>query len=210
MSRARIASAYDARADEYVEKMGALHQMAAQDRATIRDWRDATAGRLLDAGCGPGHWTDVLADDGRREALGLDGSAGFLASARRRFPAQAFLAGDLAALPLAPGAVGGVLAWYSIIHTAPAGLPAVLGELARVLTPGGSLLLGFFDGEPGLPFDHAVTTAYFWSAEALTDLLRPHGFVVERSASRHDPGVRRRHGELLATRSATSAPPGRH
>jgi ubiquinone/menaquinone biosynthesis C-methylase UbiE len=205
VSRARIAAAYDARADEYVEKMGAIDQMAARDRATIAGWRDSTSGLLLDAGCGPGHWTEVLADEGRREAVGIDGSAAFLTSARRRFPAQTFLAGDLAALPLAAGSIGGVLAWYSIIHTAPSELPALLSELSRVLAPGGSLLVGFFDGPPGEPFDHAVTTAYFWSAAALTDLLRPCGLVVEPSDSRQDPGVRRRYADLLATRVTAPA-----
>lgn len=200
MSRARIAVAYDARAEEYVEKMGALHQMAAHDRATIEAWRDSSSGILLDAGCGPGHWTDVLADRGHREVIGIDGSARFLESARRRFPHSTFVAGDLGALPLATGSVRGILAWYSIIHTAPSDLPGVLGEFARVLVPGGSLLLGHFEGDAGTPFDHAVTTAYFWSAEALTELLAPCGLVVERSASRQDPEAKRRHGELVATR----------
>jgi len=200
VARAEVAAAYDARAEEYVALLGSVEQMAATDRVTIERWRDATPGRLLDAGCGPGHWTAALAAGGRREVLGVDGSARFLESARARFPGVGFAAGDLAALPVASGSVGGVLAWFSVIHTAPADLPAVLAELARVLAPGGSLLLGYFDGEAGEPFDHAVTTAYRWSADALTDLLAAHGLVVERSAARQDPGVRRQ-GDLVARRS---------
>ncbi|GGO85233.1 methyltransferase [Nocardioides phosphati] len=202
MPRAEVAEAYDSRADEYVEKLGSLHQMADRDRATIEQWRDSTAGRLLDAGCGPGHWTDVLSERGRRDVLGIDRSTRFLESARDRFPGNRFIAGDLSALPVASRSQDGILAWYSIIHTPPTDLPQILEEFARTLAPGGSLLLGFFAGDPGVAFEHAVTTAYYWSAEALTDLLHPHGFTVEHAETRTDPGARRTHGGLRARRTA--------
>ena len=199
--RAGIAAAYDSRAAEYVEKLGSVDQLASQDRATITGWREECAGRLLDAGCGPGHWSDVLAGGGRGDVLGVDASSRFIRSAHQRFPHVPFVVGDLAATPLATGAVGGVLAWFSVIHTEPAGVPAVLREFARVLAPGGSLLMGFFDGDPGSPFDHAVTTAYYWSADVLAELLAEQGFVVERAATRQDPGVRKQ-GELVASWSS--------
>ncbi|ROR91959.1 class I SAM-dependent methyltransferase [Nocardioides aurantiacus] len=204
MTRAEVAAAYDARAEEYVEKLGSLSQMAPQDRSTIATWRDATTGRLLDAGSGPGHWTDVLSDGGRREVLGVDGTPRFAASARQRFPHLHLAVADLAALPVATASVGGVLAWFSVIHTPPASVPATLSELARVLAPGGSLLLGFFDGEAGVPFEHTVLTAYHWSADALGVLLAEAGFVVERTASRQDPGARRQ-GELVARRASSGS-----
>lgn len=199
MSRAEVGAAYDARAQEYVEKLGSVSQMAPQDRSTITTWRDTTAGRLLDAGSGPGHWTDVLSAGGHREVLGLDASARFVATARSRFPHVDFAVGDLAALPVATASVGGVLAWFTIIHTPPTQVPAVLAELARVLVPGGSLLLGFVDGDAGTPFDHTVVTAYHWSVDALGVLVEDQGFVVERAATRQDPGARRRQGDLVAT-----------
>lgn len=199
--RADIATAYDSRAEEYVAKLGSVEQMAWQDRETIASWRDEIAGPILDAGSGPGHWTDVLSVGGRRDVLGIDASARFAASARQRFPHVGFLVGDLSALPIATGSVGGILGWFSIIHTAPAGVPGILREFARVLIPGRSLLLGFFDGDAGAPFDHAVTTAYYWSADALGELLAQHGFVVERATVRQDPGVRRQ-GDLIATLQA--------
>lgn len=199
--RVDIAHAYDARAEEYVDEQGSVDRLAERDRSTIEQWRDGRDGRLLDAGCGPGHWTDLLADGGRRDVLGLDTSRRFLESARRRFPGSWFVAGDLARLPIGSRSLGGILAWYLIIHTPPADLPQVLAELARTLAPSGSLLLGFVDGEPGTAFDHVVTTAYHWDAEALTELLRPLGLVVEHTATRRDPGARRAHGELRCVRS---------
>ena len=206
MSRAEIAAAYDSRADEYVERLGSVHQMADRDRLMIEQWRDSTAGLLLDAGCGPGHWTDVLSARGRRNVVGIDGSTRFLESARDRFPGNRFVAGDLSALPVASRSVDGILAWYSIIHTPPAELPQILEEFARTLAPGGSLQLGFFAGDPGVAFEHAVMTAYYWSAEALTDLLHAAGFSVEHATTRTDPSAPRTHGELRASRTATPVP----
>ncbi|WP_300681601.1 class I SAM-dependent methyltransferase [Nocardioides sp.] len=196
--RAEIASAYDARAGEYVGLFGSIELLSVRDHVTIDRWRDQTSGWLLDAGSGPGHWSDVLAANGRRDVLGLDASPRFVESAGRRFRTPRFAVGDLAALPLAAGSVGGILAWYSIIHTPPSDVPAMLAEFARVLSPGGSLLLGHFHGEAGVAFDHAVTTAYYWTPEALGDLLAPLGFTVERSETRQDGGARRRHAELVA------------
>ena len=200
MHLGEVAVAYDSRADEYIEKLGSVEQMASQDRATIASWGEGTAGPVLDAGSGPGHWSEMLRDGGSRHVIGLDASSRFAASARRRFPHVDFLVGDLAALPIASGSVGGILAWFSIIHTAPPGVPAILREFARVLIPGRSLLLGFFDGDAGAPFDHAVTTAYYWSAEVLGERLADHGFVVEEARARQDPGIRRQ-GDLIATLS---------
>lgn len=206
MERQRIAAAYDARAEEYVDLLGSIDQMAARDRATIEQWRDGVDGPILDAGCGPGHWTDLLTGSSDGPVLGLDASAGFLASASARFPRSAFVRADLAALPLADASVGGVLAWYSIIHTPPAGVPAILRELRRVLRPGGSLLLGFFDGPAGEPFDHAVTTGHYWSVPALREVLDAAGFRVLRAETRQDPGARRRHGDLVAQALVVNEP----
>lgn len=194
-----VTAAYDTRSAEYVEILGSVDQMADEDRRTITAWRDRVSGPIVDAGCGPGHWTDLLAKGGDPRVVGLDASAAMLASARARFSRITCARADLGHLPFADGSVGGVLAWYSVIHAEAAELPRILGEVARVLRPGGSLLLGFFDGPAGAPFDHAVARARWWSVTALTELMAPHGLVLERSASRQDPGVRR-HGEIVAIR----------
>ena len=201
MTMTEIGAAYDGRAAEYIDLFGTIDKLAERDRETITTWRDTTTGRLLDAGCGPGLWSQELTTRGVREVVGVDASAEFVAAARARYPEVSFERADLAALPLEDRSVGGILAWYSIIHTPPTDLPAILDEFARVLTPGGSALIGFFDGEPGEAFDHAVHTAYYWSTEALGDLLAPYGFIVEQASARQDPGARRRQGDLVATRT---------
>ena len=206
MSDAEIAAAYSARADEYVRVLGDIDQMDAADRAAVAAWRDATTGTLLDAGSGPGMWTRFLGagGDGRpRHAWGLDITEAFVASARTRFPEIAFEVGSFRKIPVEDASLGGILAWYSLIHTPPAEVPAVLAEFARVLQPGGSLLIGYFDGPAREPFAHQIATAYFWSADTLGALLADAGFTVA-SAERRDrwPGEAssRPHGALAAVR----------
>lgn len=205
-----VARAYDERAAEYLEVAGDLGLMDPRDRELIRRWRDETPGMLLDAGCGPGHWTAFLhGDDGAefetgRDVEGIDLSTAFIHGARVRYPHLTFHHGSFRTLPQASGTVGGILAWYSVIHTPPAELPDVFAELARVLAPGGSLLLGYFVGEPRAAFAHAVAPAFFWTAEALSPLLAAAGLELQWSEARErEPGEisSRPHGALRARRA---------
>lgn len=203
MTDEQIGAAYDARAGEYVALIGDIAQTDARDRALIAAWRDATPGRLLDAGCGPGGWTAFL-HDGHRDVLGVDLSEEFIAHTRAMHPDLEFHQGSFAALPLADASLGGILAWYSIIHTPPEELPAILAEFARVVAPGGSILIGFFDGTPREPFDHAITTAYFWTPDALQPLLEQAGFTItsceRRERTPGEPSIRP-HASVAATRT---------
>lgn len=203
MDDAGIAAAYDARAAEYIALIGSLDRMERADVALIERWRDETSGSLLDAGCGPGHWTAFLAETGR-DVVGVDVSAEFLAAARQRHPGPRFEAASFRALPFPDGAFGGVLAWYSLIHLPPGELPMVIAELARVTAPGGRILVGFFDGEPGRPFAHAVAPAHYWSVTALTSLLEEAGLRRVRAERRERElgaaGSTRPHGAVEAVR----------
>ena len=203
MQDKQVAAAYDARAAEYIELIGSIDQLERADVALIERWRDDTPGPLLDAGCGPGVWTGFLGAGGR-DVFGVDLSAKFLAAARIRHPGLRFEVASMRALPFADGSFGGILAWYSLIHLLPAHVPAVLVELERVLAPGGRILIGFFDGEPGAEFPHAVAPAHYWSADALTVLLDEAGFTVLESERRErEPGSAgsvRPHGALIAER----------
>lgn len=202
MTDASIAAAYDLRAVEYIELVGRIEQMDAADRSAIARWRDATSGALLDAGCGPGLWTEFL-HDGHRDVIGVDLSEQFLTAARERHPHLRFEKASIRDLPFDDASLGGILAWYSLIHTPPEDVPAILAEFARVLAPGGSILIGYFDGASREQFAHAIAAAYFWSADDLTELLADAGFTVT-SHERRDRVAgevsQRPHGALTASR----------
>ncbi len=95
--------------------------------------------RALDAGCGTGFQTAVLLELGY-ETIGVDVSAGLLDVARRRFAAASFLQGDIQALPCRDAAVDVAVSCGSTFSFL-ADPGEALREVARVLRPGGRLIL---------------------------------------------------------------------
>lgn len=191
-----IRAAYGARAAEYTRILGSVEDMHEKDQERIGRWAASLDGQLIDAGCGPGHWTDFLYQRGA-SVQGIDLVPEFIESARVRFPEVPFRVASFRNLDVPAGSLHGVLAWYSLIHVPPGELSSVLREISRVLTQGGELLVGFFDGSPGDSFPHAVTTAYYWSPKHLGGLLSEAGFEVLEVETRQDPG-RRAHAAITA------------
>ena len=116
------------------------------DRHLIETWAASTPGRLLDAGCGPGHWTGHLARLGA-DIRGIDLVPEFIAHARAAHPGIRFDVASIDAIDEPDGSLGGILAWFSTIHHEPSRIGIPLAEFARTLRPGGGLLLGYFDGD---------------------------------------------------------------
>lgn len=195
-SDGRIRDGYTARAVEYTELFGDIGQMDEVDRERIGRWADGVEGRILDAGCDPGHWTAFLVDRGA-DAEGIDLVPEFIASASTRFPHVPIRLASLTDSDISPAAFGGVLAWYSLIHANPEELSALLAAARRVIRDGGHLLIGFFDGPDGEAFPHAVTTAHYWTIEGMSVLLERAGFSVVDSESRVQDG-RRPHASISA------------
>lgn len=195
-SDVRIRDGYSARAVEYTELFGDIGQMDDVDRERIGRWAEGVDGRILDAGCGPGHWTAFLVDRGG-DAEGIDLVPEFIADASARFPGVPYRVASLTDADIAPGSLGGVLAWYSLIHASPDELQILLTAARRAIRERGHLLIGFFDGPDGEPFPHAVTTAHYWSIEGMSTLLQRAGFSVVDSDARVQDG-RRPHASISA------------
>lgn len=199
MSIEQVCDAYRHRAEEYIAKLGSIDATAEPDRALIRSWADEVRGRIIDVGCGPGQWTNDLRDAGA-DVEGVDPVPSFVDGARRRYPDVSFRLGRAEDLGVTDASVGGILAWYSLIHTEPEQIGVAFAEFARCLRPGGGLAVGFFEGELLAPFDHAVTTAYLWPVEALARVIEDAGFTVAATHTRTDPGSRP-HGAIIARRT---------
>ncbi|MFO7190618.1 MULTISPECIES: class I SAM-dependent methyltransferase [Thermocrispum] len=198
-----VQEAYRKRAAEYIERLGSIDATAEDDRRLVRSWaRGLPKGLVLDVGCGPGHWTHWLRLQGVKVA-GIDPAQEFIAHARQHYPDADFRLGRAEHLDHADGSLAGILAWYSLIHLPPPCIPDVLAEFARALKPNGGLLLGFFTGDKVEPFDHQVTTAYYWPVDELEQLVRDAGFDVLRKETRKDTDARS-HGAISARRSAGS------
>jgi SAM-dependent methyltransferase len=200
MSVARVREAYAARAAEYIGVCGSIEDAAEQDRAHVLAWARGVNGRIIDVGCGPGQWTSFLHERGV-DIEGVDPVPEFIDHARQRYPGADYRIGHADRLGVEDASLGGVLAWYSLIHTDPDRIGGLLTKLARCLRPGGGLAIGFCEGAEVAPFDHAVTTAYFWPVALLSSRVERAGFVVTDVQTRADPGTRP-HGAIIAQRCA--------
>ena len=144
---------------------------------------------MIDAGCGPGQWTNFLAELGL-SACGVDLVPEFIERARSKYPDVPFTIGSLNALDVLEGSADGVLAWYSLIHHEPGAIRVPLVEFSRALRPDGTLLIGFFEGPIIEEFAHAVAPAYRWPVDALSGELIAAGFDVVESHVRKSSGER--------------------
>jgi SAM-dependent methyltransferase len=188
--------AYDAVAADYAQLVGTELTEATEgpvDRALLSAFaelvKSSGLGPVADVGCGPGRVAAYLASLGLA-VVGVDLSPRMIEVAREAHPALRFEVGSLTALDRPDGALGGVVAWYSIIHTPPAHLSRVFEEFKRVLAPGGHVLLAFQAGEnehvqKGKAYGHAVSLDnYRHSIERVAGLLGEAGFVVHAHARR--------------------------
>ncbi|HEX9334821.1 MAG TPA: methyltransferase domain-containing protein [Pseudonocardiaceae bacterium] len=109
------------------------------DEPVVKEIIDSLpVGDALDAACGTGRYAQFLAERGHR-VIGVDGSPDMLARARVRVPQGEFLLGDLHQLPVADNAVDLVVCALALTHVAT--LTPVIAEFARVLRPGGHLVI---------------------------------------------------------------------
>ncbi len=111
----------------------------AQEEPVVHDLvDDLPVGRALDACCGTGRHAAHLAGRGW-DVVGIDATHEMLEVARAKTPAVRFEQGDVLDLPLADDAVD--LAVCSLALTHVPDLGAAIAELARVVRPGGTIVL---------------------------------------------------------------------
>jgi SAM-dependent methyltransferase len=149
---------YDKVAADYARLVEGHLATNIWDRAVLTAFAEhvmaAGGGQVLDLGCGPGHITAHLAELGL-DVAGVDLSPAMVAEARRRFPALSFSIGRLDAPAVAAESLGGLLAWYSLIHVPPDDLLLTMRTLASALRPGGHLQLAFQVGDGHRHITHA-------------------------------------------------------
>jgi SAM-dependent methyltransferase len=191
-----VQASYDLVADEYTRRIFDELEHKPLDRQLLDRFaaRVQSIGPACDLGCGPGHVTRYLHEQGV-EVIGIDLSPVMVSHARELNPEIEFRQGDMRSLEVEDGAWGGIAAFYSLIHIPPPEVVQVLGELKRVLRPGGTLLLAFHIGDEVLHLDEwwgrQVSLDFIFSRpEEIVGFLGAAGFQVGEVVEREPyPGV---------------------
>jgi demethylmenaquinone methyltransferase/2-methoxy-6-polyprenyl-1,4-benzoquinol methylase len=139
-----------------------------------RKWRRVVARSMavrpgdivLDLGCGTGELGRLFA--GRCRVVGLDLSLEMLKVARRRIPTGSFVQASAFQLPFRAAGFSAAMSAFLLRNLND--LPAALGELARVLAPGGRVALLDITGPQSAPL-RQLFDAYFSRAAPMLGAL---------------------------------------
>ena len=146
--------------------------------------------RVCDLGCGPGHLADHLRSLGAH-ALGMDLCPAMIAIAQKRYPSNHYVVGDMLRMELPDESLGGIVAFYSMIHLKRLEVFPAVREMARVLVPGGGLLVAFHRGTGTLHEDEELgrPVAFdctLFEPEDISSSMVEAGFLLEEVTVR-DP-----------------------
>ncbi|MDY6818700.1 MAG: class I SAM-dependent methyltransferase [Halobacteriales archaeon] len=177
----RVRRGYDALADAYqTSRADTLPDIEIVDRFVDALPDGAT---VFDAGCGAGQPVTTALREHGLDPVGLDISFEQVRLARQNVPEGRFVQGDLTALPYHPAQFDAAVAFYSVIHVPRDRHGTVYGELHRVLTGGGLLLVTVgieaWEGHNPDWLDTGVEMLWsFPSIETSIDLLGDAGFTI--------------------------------
>jgi ubiquinone/menaquinone biosynthesis C-methylase UbiE len=205
-------ASYDALAAEHADVVLSPLDDRPLDRALLATFAELVqgggGGPVADVGCGAGRVT-ILLSRLNLDAFGIDLSPGMLALARQNYPELRFDEGSMLDLQVPDGSLGGVLAYYSIIHIPWEQRAKLFAEFHRVLAPGGVLMLVFQVGHERAQRTEYAGTAieldfYRQEPDEVAGLLREGGFEVWMTAVRGRADQEKTdQGYLLARKPAT-------
>ena len=185
-----LQTSYDRVAEEYTRRIYDELKSKPFDRSILERFAGGVRGLgpVCDLGCGPGHVARYLREL-QVNVFGLDLSYAMVEQARRLNPRIEFQQGDMLGLNFEDGALGGIVAFYSIKHIPRDEIANALREMKRVMRLGGLLLLAFHAGEEEIHLDEwwgrkvSLNTFFLRPAEVEAH-LEEAGFEIEEVIER--------------------------
>lgn len=186
-AKANIRQAYEKLASGYDAMIDVKPHNAFYDRPnTLSLFDEIGDKRILDAGCGPGKYAQILYEKGAREVVGFDISSGMIDKARERNRDRGtFFVHDLSEpIPIADNQsfdyVLCALALHYLEDTSVA-----ISEFYRLLKPGGQLIVSV--EHPFFDYLYYQTGNYF-GKERVSSVWKGFGFPVEVECYRRSLG----------------------
>jgi SAM-dependent methyltransferase len=182
----RLRSSYDLVAGRYEAAFRDELDVKPRDRELLEAFAESVEDPIADVGCGPGQVGAFVRGRGRM-VIGVDFSTEMVKRATKRLDAG--LAADLRRLPFGTGQLGGVLAFYSLIHIGREELGAALAEVHRVLRPGGRVLFSVHEGHGQIEQDEFLNertpfVATLFDLDELVDATEGAGLKVKLAERR--------------------------
>ena len=180
-----VARGYDVVGDRYATQVDASRDASRRRYESALLERLPTEARVLDLGCGNGQpTTKRLAE--RAAVVGVDISRRQIERARRNVPNATFILADIGELALTPGSVGGVAAFFSLIHLPREELAQVYRSIAEWLRPGGAFVGSFLTRDrEATELEDWLGAPMFWSsydAQTNRSLIEQCGLKIVSSA----------------------------
>ena len=128
-------------ADAWIADMGEQGDFGRRyvlDPVMLARAQAASATRALDVGCGEGRFCRMLASVGIT-VTGIDPTPALIGAAQTRGPRRRYLRGRAETLPFGDGGFDLVVSYLTLIDIPD--IDAAIREMARVLAPGGTLLI---------------------------------------------------------------------
>ncbi|NLX60326.1 MAG: class I SAM-dependent methyltransferase [Phycisphaerae bacterium] len=164
----------------YATPDGQAHDRVQKSDVRLFLGRAAGSQRLLDVGCGTGHWCLFFAEMGY-QVTGIDVATEMIQAARQHVPGGSFEVADAADLPFEDKTFD-VVAAMAMLEFVP-DPRAALREMARCAKPGGRLLIGTLNRHAPLNQERLATgrqpyaSARLFSPEPLRVMLAPLGRI---------------------------------
>jgi SAM-dependent methyltransferase len=148
-----LRSTYDTVATKYEARFVDELRDKPRDRELLESLSASVTDPVVEIGCGPGQIGAFVRHRGRA-VVGIDLSPHMATLAKGRLDGA--LVADMRSLPLATESVGGIVAFYSVIHLRRTQVGSTFGEFHRVLRGGGRILLSAHEGDGEVELDEFI------------------------------------------------------